>query len=71
MKRAWSIILALSLLLLALGGIVFGLSLIMDADLLRVADAVFARYDLAKVIVAVQGAFGGRASGCGVSIFGM
>lgn len=71
MKRAWSIILALALLLLALGGIVFGLSLIMDADLLRVADAVFARYDLAKVIAAVQDAFGGLASVFGVSIFGM
>ena len=71
MKRAWSIILALALLLLALGGIVFGLSLIMDADLLRVADAVFARYDLAKVIVAVREAFGGLASVFGVSIFGM
>ena len=71
MKRAWSIILAPSLLLLALGGIVFGLSLIMDADLLRVADAVFARYDLAKVIVAVQDAFGGLASVFGVSIFGI
>ena len=71
MKRAWSIILALALLLLALGGIVFGLSLIMDADLLRVADAVFARYDRAKVIVAVQDAFGGLASVFGVSIFGI
>lgn len=71
MKRAWSIILALALLLLALGGIVFGLSLIMDADLLRVADAVFARYDLAKVIAAVQDAFGGLASVFGVSIFGI
>ena len=59
MKRAWSIILALALLLLALGGIVFGLSLIMDADLLRVADAVFARYDLAKVIVAARETLGG------------
>ena len=58
MKKAWSVVFALALLLIALGGVVFGLSLIMDADLVRVADAVFGRYDLAKVIVAVREAFG-------------
>lgn len=59
MKRAWSIIFTLSLLVLALGGIIFGLSLLMDADLVRVADTVFANYDLAKVIVAVRDALSG------------
>ena len=68
MKKAWSVVFALALLLIALGGVVFGLSLIMDADLVRVADAVFARYDLAKVIVAVREAFGGLAAVFGVSI---
>ena len=68
MKKAWSVVFALALLLIALGGVVFGLSLIMDADLVRVADAVFARYDLAKVIVAVREAFGGLAAVLGISI---
>ena len=68
MKKAWSVVFALALLLIALGGVVFGLSLIMDADLVRVADAVFARYDLAKVIVAVREAFGGLAAVFGISI---
>ena len=68
MKKAWSVVFALALLLIALGGVVFGLSLIMDADLVRVADAVFARYDLAKVIVAVREAFGGLTAVFGISI---
>ena len=68
MKKAWSVVFALALLLIALGGVVFGLSLIMDADLVRVADAVFARYDLAKVIVAVREAFGDLTAVFGVSI---
>ena len=59
MKKAWSVVFALALLLIALGGVVFGLSLIMDADLVRIADTVFAHYDLAKVIVAVQDAWHG------------
>ena len=42
-----------------MGGVVFGLSLLMDADLVRVADAVFAKYDLAKVIVAARETLGG------------
>lgn len=58
-KKAWNVIFTVALLLLALGGVVFGLSLLMDADLVRVADAVFAKYDLAKVIVAARDALGG------------
>ena len=59
MKRAWSVVFAVALLALAMGGVVFGLSLLMDADLVRVADAVFANYDLAKVIVAARETLGG------------
>ena len=58
MKRAWSVVFAVALLALAMGGVVFGLSLLMDADLVRVADAVFAKYDLAKVIVAARETLG-------------
>ena len=59
MKRAWNVVFAVALLALAMGGVVFGLSLLMDADLVRVADAVFAKYDLAKVIVAARETLGG------------
>lgn len=58
MKSAWRVVFSVFLLLLVLGGVVFGLSLIMDADLTRVADEVFSHYDLAKVIVAVREAAG-------------
>lgn len=57
MKKAWSIIGTITLLCLALGAILFGLALVMDADLVRIADTVFANYDLAKVIVAVRDAW--------------
>ena len=40
----------------------FGLGLIMDADLVRIADTVFSNYDLAKVIIAVEDAVGGALS---------
>ena len=54
MRRTWSIVRTVTLLCLALGAILFALALIMDADLVRIADTVFANYDLAKVIVAVK-----------------
>ena len=56
MRRAWNIVRTITVLALALGAIMFALALIMDADLVRIADTVFAHYDLAKVIVAVQAA---------------
>lgn len=54
MKRAWSIVITIALLCLALGAILFGIALVMDADLVRIADTVFANYDLAKVITAAR-----------------
>ena len=57
MSRAWSIVRTVALLALALGVILFALALVMDADLVRIADTVFANYDLAKVIVAVRDAW--------------
>ena len=57
MRRAWSIVRTVALLALALGVILFALALVMDADLVRIADTVFANYDLAKVIVAVPAAW--------------
>ena len=35
------------------------LGLLMDADLVRIADVVFSNYDLAKVITAVEDSLGG------------
>ena len=57
MRRAWSIVRTVALLALALGVILFALALVMDADLVRIADTVFVNYDLAKVIVAVRDAW--------------
>ena len=37
----------------------FALALVMDADLVRIADTVFSHYDLAKVIVAAREAWAG------------
>ena len=54
MKAAWNIVLYVTLGLLALGGVCFGLSLIMGADLVRIADSIFSRYDLAQTIVNVR-----------------
>lgn len=59
MKKAWSIVLSVVLALIGLGCVVFALGLLMDADLVRIADTVFSNYDLAKVIVAVEDAIGG------------
>ena len=59
MKKLWSLILTVVLVLAALGCVVFALGLLMDADLVRIADTVFSNYDLAKVIVAVEDAVGG------------
>ena len=59
MKKAWSIVLSVVLALIGLGCVVFALGLLMDADLVRIADTGFSNYDLAKVIVAVEDAVGG------------
>ena len=53
MKKLWSLILTVVLVLAALGCVVFALGLLMDADL------VFSNYDLAKVITAVEDSLGG------------
>ena len=62
MKKAWSVVISVVLALIGLGCVVFGLCLIMDADLVRIADTVFSNYDLAKVIIAVEDAVGGALS---------
>lgn len=59
MRRAWNIVLSVVLALVGLGCVVFALGLLMDADLVRIADTVFSNYDLAKVIIAVEDAVGG------------
>ena len=59
MRRAWNIVRTITVLALALGAIMFALALIMDADLVRIADTVFANYDLAKVITAAREALHG------------
>lgn len=59
MKKLWSLILTVVLVLAALGCVVFALGLLMDADLVRIADVVFSNYDLAKVITAVGDSLGG------------
>ena len=58
MKKLWSLILTVVLVLAALGCVVFALGLLMDADLVRIADVVFSNYDLAKVITAVEDSLG-------------
>ncbi len=62
MKKAWSVVISVVLAMIGLGCVVFGLGLIMDADLVRIADTVFSNYDLAKVIIAVEDAVGGALS---------
>ena len=57
MRKAWSIVRTVALLAIALGAISFALALVIDADLVRIADTVFSNYDLAKVIVAVEDAW--------------
>ena len=57
MRKAWSIVRTVALLAIALGAISFALALVMDADLVRIADTVFSNYDLARVIVAVEDAW--------------
>ena len=59
MRRAWNIVLSVVLALVGLGCVVFARGLLMDADLVRIADTVFSNYDLAKVIIAVEDAVGG------------
>ena len=62
MKKAWSVVISVVLALIGLGCVVFGLGLIMDADLVRIADTVFSNYDLANVSIAVEDAVGGALS---------
>ncbi|MEG2008717.1 MAG: hypothetical protein RR055_07845 [Oscillospiraceae bacterium] len=48
MKKAWKLTSFVTVLLLTLGLVCFGLSLVLGADLVRIADAVFSRYDLTQ-----------------------
>ena len=66
MKTLWKIMRLVVVAGLALGAVLFVLDLVMDADLVRIADTVFASYDLAKIIATVQNAFGGL-----LGIFGL
>ena len=66
MRKAWSIVRTVALLAIALGAISFALALVMDADLVRIADTVFSNYDLAKVIVAVEDAWHSVLGGFGL-----
>ena len=59
MKKLWGGILTVVIVLAVLGCVVFALGLLMDADLVRIADVVFSNYDLAKVLAAVEESFGG------------
>ena len=59
MIKVWRIVRTIALLALALGAILVAIALVMDADLVRIADTVFSHYDLAKVIVAAREAWGG------------
>ncbi len=59
MKKLWSVILTVVIVLAVLGCVVFDLGLLMDADLVRIADVVFSNYDLAKVLTAVEENLGG------------
>ena len=59
MKKASSVVISVVLAQIGLGSEVFGLGLIMDADLVRIADTVFSNYDLAKVITAAREALHG------------
>ena len=59
MKKLWSVILTVVIVLAVLGCVVFALGLLMDGDLVRIADVVFSNYDLAKVLTAVEENLGG------------
>lgn len=59
MKKLWGVILTVVIVLAVLGCVVFALGLLMDADLVRIADVVFSHYDLAKVLTAVEENLGG------------
>ena len=59
MKKLWGVILTVVIVLAVLGCVVFALGLLMDADLVRIADVGFSNYDLAKVLAAVEESFGG------------
>ena len=52
MIKVWRVVRTIALLALALGAILVAIALVMDADLVRIADTVFSHYDLAKVITA-------------------
>lgn len=54
MERLWRIFWGLGLLLMGLGVVVSGLALLMNANLVRIADAVFAGYDMVTLIEAGQ-----------------
>lgn len=45
MRKAWKIAGLTALCIFVFGAVFFGLSLVMGGDLIRIADAVFPRYD--------------------------
>lgn len=49
MKRASKIVLTIAIALVALGALAFGMALLLGADLVRIADALFARYDFGSM----------------------
>ena len=58
MKTIWKIVALVAVTLLVIGIICFSLSQMLGADLVRVADAVFNRYDLTQTILNFQAFFG-------------
>ena len=54
MRKAWNVVLTVTLILLGLGVVCFGLSLLLGADLVRIADAVFSRWDLTQTYLNVE-----------------
>lgn len=57
MKKVWNVVLIIALAALLLGGVSFGLSLLLGADLVRIADVVFSRYDLTQTYLNFENLF--------------
>ncbi len=57
MKRAWKIVASVTVCIFVLGAVCFGLSLVMGADLVRIADAVFPRYDFGAMYLYFENIF--------------
>ena len=54
MKRTGKLVLAIAIAMLALGFVCFALSLLLGADLVRIADVVFGKYDLTQTYLNFQ-----------------